>query len=99
MSYKNTTSEKGEVLEQYKTKAKSQDNQILSFFKGHKTGDYSPSEVHNILGLRCPLTSTRRSISSLTKDNLLEKTEKKVKGIYGRPEYTWKLSQGQQKLF
>ena len=45
--------------------------------------------------LACPvgtlITSVHRCITDLTKEGHLEKTTRKRKGIYGRPEYIWKL--------
>lgn len=36
-----------------------------------------------------------RAITSLTDQGLLEKTNRKVIGPQGRPEYQWQLSDGQ----
>lgn len=98
MSHHNTTQETGKLLDEYKAKADSQDKKILEFFKGHKLGNYSPSEVHNILGLVCPLTSTRRSLSNLSNKGFLVKTFKKVTGIYNRKECTWGWCEDSSKL-
>ena len=39
-----------------------------------------------------PLTSIRRAMTTLTKDGKLIKTDKQVPGIYGTPNYKWKLA-------
>jgi predicted ArsR family transcriptional regulator len=52
----------------------------------------SPSQVHADILRTSPLTSVRRSISNLTADGKLVKTERKVQGPYGRPEYVWRLA-------
>ena len=90
-SYFNTTNESGTELKELKKKASTQDKVILRHFTDLNTFAYSPSQVHMMLGLKCPITSTRRSFSNLTKKGLLVKTDLKVKGIYGRNEYQWKL--------
>ena len=99
MNYYNTTKEKGKDLEQYQAKAKTQDQKILDIFKRHKA-EYSASQIWGMLSRECPITSVRRSLSNLSKefdalgyqvDNLLIKTENKIKGIYSRNEYKYKL--------
>ena len=92
MTYYNTVKETGQTLMNFEVKARTQDEKILKHFTEHPKGDYSPSEVHNLLGLRCPLTSTRRAMSTLTGKGLLERTENTVKGLYQRNENTWKLA-------
>ena len=54
---------------------------------------WSPSEIliycmkHTV-----PLTSVRRAVTNLTNRGDLVKTDKQVKGPYGRPEYQWRLA-------
>jgi len=90
MSYFNTTNEEKD-LKKYQRKAKSQDEVILEFFKLHPYTVYSPDYIMDELGLECPITSVRRSISNLTKQGKLVKTDRKVLGKYGRLTNTWKL--------
>lgn len=58
----------------------------------------SPSQIFKFLsdkGYKYPLTSVRRAISDLTKDEILVKDtdeKKMVMGLYGKPEHTWKLN-------
>ena len=90
MSYYNTTDESGKALQTYKDKSYLQEDKIRAIFKRCK--ELSPSQAHQVFGVDdAPLTSMRRSITNLTSDGFLIKTEKKVSGIYGRPEYNWKL--------
>ena len=91
MNYFNTTNEKNN-LEKYQRKAKSQDDIIINFFKLHPDKAISPDYVLDELGLNCPITSVRRSISNLTKQGKLIKTERKVMGNYGRLTNTWKYA-------
>jgi plasmid rolling circle replication initiator protein Rep len=90
MNYYNTTNEKGDNLKENTIKAISQDNVILKYFKDNKGVKLSPSMVLNRTNLKCPITSIRRSMSNLTSEGYLIKTDEKVTGIYGRPEYLWK---------
>lgn len=88
----NTTAESGAVLVDFERKAQSQDDLILDFYRRNYHRPMSPSQVHDWLGLRgVPITSIRRAISNLTARGLLEKTQTKVSGKYGRPEYCWQL--------
>tara|TARA_R110000824_G_scaffold100738_5_gene239421 strand:- start:349 stop:699 length:351 start_codon:yes stop_codon:yes gene_type:complete len=88
--YYNTTSETGNDLKESHKKSISQSDKVLEFFKENKKA--TPSDV--LIGLRNSqmlLTSVRRCISDLTKDNYLEKTDKKKKGMYGKKEYVWQI--------
>ena len=87
--YYNTTSETGNNLKESHKKSISQSNKVLDFFKTHKRA--TPSEVLNGCDSGMLLTSVRRCISDLTKDNYLEKTDEKKKGMYGKKEYIWKI--------
>lgn len=87
--YHNTTNET-ERLAEYDTKAKTQDEIVYELFKIHK--ELTPSQAYKLFRSDLtPLTSIRRSISNLTKEDRLERTEMKKDGIYGRKEYVWKL--------
>lgn len=92
-TFYNTTSESGAALQQYRTKAHTQDDFILELFK--KTGmALTPSQVWKSLfdTSRVPITSVRRSITNLTKQGLLKNTLKKRAGHFGRPEYEWQIN-------
>ena len=85
----NTTNETGDDLKQSHKKAKSQSDKILAFYKENQ--EASPSQVMLALPVGTLITSVRRSITDLTKDGHLEKTTRKRIGLYGKPEYIWKL--------
>ncbi len=97
MTHYNTTNETGETLKTFETQAKTQQIAVLAVYLFHKTS-LRPSVVHRIIygnGLdfyKTPITSTRRAITNLTNEGKLIKTDKKAIGLYGRPEYYWKLA-------
>ena len=99
--YYNTTSEAGDTLKYSQVKAETQTEKVLAFFFKYREDMFTPSSVHGYIGGNSPLTSTRRAISDLTKDNKLEKTIYKGSGSYGKPEYCWRLKkqEGQTSLF
>ena len=85
--YYNTTSETGDNLKESHKKAESQQQKGLDYFRNN--GESTPSKVASKLNLL--ITSARRCITDLTKDGHLKKTEKKATGMYGKPEYVWKI--------
>ena len=87
--YYNTTSETGDELKESRKKSISQSDKVLDFFKTHKRA--TPSEVLVGCDSGMLLTSVRRCISDLTKDNYLEKTDEKKKGMYGKSEFIWQI--------
>jgi hypothetical protein len=91
-SYHNTTGSGGGTLDKYEAKARTQELAVSRWFVMH-AGDYTPSEVWGAVFTRMvPLTSVRRAMTNLTNAGVLEKTEKQRAGLYGRPEYAWRLS-------
>ena len=92
MEYYNTTNESGEQLQAFKKKTKTQSDKILEFFREQPAVEYGASRVHLALfGNNTPMTSTRRSISNLVKDEKLEYSGRMRKGNYGRNEKLIKL--------
>ena len=96
MSFYNTTGEKNPQLDVFHKKATGQDNLISELFDENPLQTYTPSEVWQLLIERgsihanTPLTSIRRSMNTLTKDDELVKLEWKTKiGFYCRPEHYW----------
>ena len=87
--YYNTTKET-ELLNEYIERAENQNEIVEKIFKIYQK-ELSPSQVLKLSKLDCPLTSIRRSMTNLTKEDKLIKTENKITGDYGRPEYLWKL--------
>ncbi len=106
-SYHNTTDSVQPDLGKYEKKAKSQEDQILEWFKtdaalaGVGKG-FSPSVIKAILFLNtAPLTSIRRAMTNLTNRGELVKSDRQRKGPFGRPEYEWRLAEkySQRSLF
>jgi hypothetical protein len=92
MTYHNTTPVQGEQLELFTNRAKRQDEEVMDVFCIIKSA--SPSSIYKLLKEKYPITSIRRSITNLTNQGRLAKTEKFVEGMYGRPERVWaKLSE------
>ena len=85
--YYNTTNETGDNLKESHRKAESQEQKVLNYFRNN--GEASPSTVASTLNIL--LTSVRRCITNLTSYGYLEKTTEKADGIYGRPEYIWRV--------
>ena len=69
----------------------SQDKQILAFFQENKGKGFTAYEVHRRLNLAL-IGSTRRSISVLTKCDVLQKTTTRVMEQNGANNFKYKLS-------
>ncbi len=91
-TYFNTTNQKGNQLAQAVEAASTQQEIIKSLYTKQKR-PLSASQVLNILNLNCPITSIRRSITNLKNEGTLEKTEHTIKGMYGRAEYQYIISE------
>lgn len=90
MSYYNTTHLTGATLLRCKHQAGYQDSEIIELFKKRKR--LSPTQAWRILSYNdWPITSIRRSFTTLTKKGNLRKTEDRVQGEYGRLEYVWEI--------
>ena len=94
MSYYNTVSESGQLLLNYRAITENQDAQVLKVFARLKR-PLGASEIFEFLRgsmeipMETPITSIRRSITNLTGEMKLRKTEEKGKGKYGRNECKW----------
>jgi hypothetical protein len=67
---------------------RTQERIILDCFKAAKE-PLSPSMVHFLTKLKCPITSIRRAMSDLTKQGSLTKTPKYTIGKFGKKEHLW----------
>lgn len=93
MSYYNTNNLKGKDLDKAKEKALTQDERIMQYFLSHENALCTPYEVQGyVFGNKAPVTSVRRSLTNLTKEGKLEKTNLMRNGLYGDPNYCWKLA-------
>ena len=81
-----------------------QDELVLSVFRTGVTAGVallSPSQVHAIgvkRGATWLPTSVRRSISTLTRAQVLVKTDILRAGPHGRPEHYWRLSDAVERV-
>ena len=92
LNFFNTTALEGHQLAIAQSKAHDQNSLILEFFKNNPHRDYTPFEVQKYAGMHnIPITSVRRAISVLTLNGKLVKTGAKRKGLYGAPNFTWRL--------
>jgi len=102
VSYHNTTESTGPERRRYQDKAVSQETKILAHFKGRPGAEITPSfVVKYYFNNSVPITSVRRALTNLTNAGELVKTNKQVKGPYGRPEFQWRLADKykQQEMF
>lgn len=91
MAYYNTTKESGEKLKEYQAKELTQKEKITRHFLKNKGKEFTPSEVwQKLFDIFTPITSIRRSITDLTGEGILVKTENQKKGIFGRNEHCWR---------
>lgn len=94
--YYNTTKESGVRLETYRTQAATQDLRIATFFEMNPGEVFTPWEVQSLVFNipAPPITSVRRSMSSLTKAGILTKTTTlKEAGRYDRRSHAWTLNE------
>jgi hypothetical protein len=80
------------------TRALRQEEALLAWFRLAPGKRFTPSEVHRLAGLACPLTSIRRALTNLstpTQDRpeppLAHHREDRRPGPYGARESTWSL--------
>ena len=103
MNYFNTTNETGAKLAQSTSKALTQDEAILAYFKDYDNLGATPERVLRHLQImeklsenrwsQTPITSIRRSFSNLSfgLNPKIRKTDKMIMGDYGRKVYVWEL--------
>jgi response regulator of citrate/malate metabolism len=90
MTYYNTTNLSGADLKDSTKKAQTQNEAVMEIFRMNTS--MSPSQVWKYYGTtKAPLTSIRRSITTLTKDGYLKKTILQRHGVFGKPEYVYTL--------
>ena len=91
--YFNTTNLTDPALSKKRRKADGQDLIIASVFLRCRKSFLTPFEVKDKSKLpkKTPITSIRRSLTTLTKDGLLVKTDRMKAGEYGVENHCWKL--------
>jgi Fe2+ or Zn2+ uptake regulation protein len=92
-SFFNTTGET-DNLPEYNSKAATQNERVLKILTEAKT-HLTPAEVWarycKYYNSKTPITSIRRSMSNLTKKEKLEMVYVKKIGLFGRPNYQWRI--------
>ena len=87
----NTINLNGIDLDSARSKCKSQQEFIRLLFKNAPSLEISPSQLLTLFNNDVPITSIRRALTNLTNDNVLDKTDKQIVGMYGKLEHIWKL--------
>jgi hypothetical protein len=88
----NTIHESGDTLKQSEIKAGTQNAEILEVFRRYPNRVFTPAEINQMIGYKWPFTSVRRGISTLTDMGYLVKTDIMRDGIFGKPNYCWKIN-------
>jgi hypothetical protein len=100
-SFHNTTNETGAKLAQSTSKALTQDECVLAYFKDYDNLGATPERVLRHFKImetlsdskwhNTPVTSIRRSFSNLNKRGLIYKTDMMIMGDWGKLIHVWKL--------
>jgi len=100
-SYHNTNRESGSKLKESQSKALTQDEAVLDYFRNYDNLGATPERVLRHFKImeklserkwhNTPVTSLRRSFSNLKRKGLIEKTDVMVRGYYGKLVHVWKL--------
>ena len=84
----NTINEVSSLLVTSQTRTRTQESIILDCFKSAQE-PLSPSMVHFLTKLKCPITSIRRAMSDLVNAGKLKKTDQFTIGKFGKKEHLW----------
>ena len=90
MAFYDTINQTDSALKESKKKTRKQEDLIYSLFVKRKR-PLSPSMVLSQSGLNCPITSIRRAMTDLTNLGKIVKTDRQIKGLYGKAEHLWEL--------
>jgi len=93
----NTINEVSSNLVTYQRNTRTQESIILDCFRTAKE-PLSPSMVHFLTKLKCPITSIRRAMCNLTKEGKIFKTKQTTMGMYGKRECLWILKGPDQQI-
>jgi response regulator of citrate/malate metabolism len=92
MEYFNTTHVTNPELLEYQAKAQTQKEIILSIMSVAQQATASEIWLGHFVK-SCPVTSVRRAMTCLMKEGKLIKTPIKKIGLWGRPEYVYKINE------
>ena len=90
MAFYETINQTDSALKESKKKTRKQEDLIYSLFQ-KRNRPLSPSMVLSQSGLNCPITSIRRAMTDLCKAGRIVKTDRQIKGMYGKAEHLWEL--------
>ena len=91
MNYYDTTQETEANKAKYSEKNRTQTQEVANIASRLQRA-FSPSEIFNQWpNNKTPITSIRRAINKLCNQGIIEKTGKRVKGLYGRNELQYKM--------
>ena len=90
MAFYETIDQPNSALKESHRKTRKQEDLIYSLFVKRKR-PLSPSMVLSQSGLNCPITSIRRAMTDLTNLGKIVKTDRQIKGLYGKAEHLWEL--------
>jgi len=95
MSYFNTTNEPENQLKLFTKLNNGQDKRVLELIhtlnKPFSASQIWQKYIHTYFKKSTPITSIRRSVTTLKQAGVIRETGNKVKGIYGRNELEYKL--------
>jgi hypothetical protein len=92
MAYYNTTAETAEQSKEHNISNMKQDEIVLHVAKQLQKPFSASMILFHFPKLNTPITSIRRSINTLChKLNCIERTGKKVEGLFGRSEWEYKI--------
>jgi len=95
MGFFNTNKESGNTLRNSKAKVVTQDEQVMAVFESsyqYGTGYCNADDVLSISKMKCPITSIRRSLTNLTNEGKLIKTDRMKMGGYGKMTHLYTLN-------
>ncbi len=92
MTYYNTNKLQGDDLLSARIRGGKQEEIVLELFIRLKRSLLTPPEVQEWALPEAPLTSVRRAMTDLTKEGYLIKTKVKKTGLYGQPNFCWRLN-------
>lgn len=88
-AFHNTTNINDAELNRFTDKAKCQNELILELFKRQPSRLLTPRDVWRQLGCSIELTSVRRAINYLTRENKIVKTQHKQRESAGAVNFCW----------
>ena len=88
----------GENNQAYHNIAQTQNEKILAFFEKYSEKQISASmiEINSVLKENTPITSIRRALNTLERENKIYRVGKTI-GWYGRKEFTYQLIENKGK--